>query len=212
MTQDIIDKRWRKINLIAWYLQLTPFIRFIAITGSMAFNLAKDESDINIFIIARAKRIWTCFYFSRLLLKLMWQLRTSEKKAGKICPNHYVTDEYLIINPQNAYFAQQYSHLIPIFDEKHLCTKFFTANKWMEELGYSRPVCALNLVQSNTLNFLRHVLEICLAGGLGNWLEHLLKKSQLKRILREEPTCNQPGSSIVANDNEIRIQPREQKS
>lgn len=212
MDKKLIDKRWRKTNLVSWLLQATPFIRFIGIGGSMAFGNVKENSDIDIFIISRNKRIWICFALSRLILKITGQLRyNNADRAGKVCPNRYVTDKYLIINPQNAYLANQYSHMVPIFDEKDYYCKFLLANSWMDDFGASRPICALNIVRSNTLNFFRYILEILLQGSFGNWLEKRLEISMLKKIAKAEPTLNQENSTVVANNNEIRIHPYHSK-
>lgn len=207
MTSDkLIDKRWRKTNLAAWYLQLAPFIRFIGVSGSLSFGTIRTNSDIDLFIIAKQGRIWTCFYFVRLLLYITGQLRVStEKRAGKLCPNRFVTDQYLIINPQNQYLAGQYSQMIPIFDEKDCYGRFLKANSWMEKYGYKRPAAALNLVQSKTPNFIRQTGEIFLSGKLGNKLEKILRAYQLKRLNKEFPRLNQPDSTVIVNDQEIRL-------
>lgn len=212
MDEKLIDQRWRKTNLAAWYLQMTPFIRFIGICGSMAFGNVRENSDIDIFIIAKNKRIWTCFYVVRLLLRLTGQLRNDNKnRAGKICPNRFVTDQYLIINPQNRYLAQQYNQMVPIFDEKDYYCKFHIANNWIQDFGFSQPVGALNLVRSNSLNSFRHIAEILLSSGVGDWLEKRLGKLMLKKIAQCEPTLNQESSTVVANNNEIRIHPYHSK-
>lgn len=211
MNKELLDKRWRKADLAAWYLQIIPFIRFVGISGSMTFGNIKDSSDIDMFIIAKDKRIWTCFYFSRLSLFCLGQLRSNKNRAGKICPNRYVTDEYLIINPQNKYLAQQYNNLVPIFDDENYFQKFLTANKWIKDFGFTRPVTAINLVQSNLLNSIRTITEFILSGFFGDWLESVIKKVQIKKIAKEEPTLNQPDSSVVVSDNEIRIHPYNSK-
>ncbi|EKD57014.1 MAG: hypothetical protein ACD_58C00025G0001 [uncultured bacterium] len=212
MDKKLIDKRWRKTNLISWLLQITPFIRFIGICGSMSFGNVRENSDIDVFIISKNKRIWICFAISRLILKMTGQLRSNNiNRAGKVCPNRYVTDKYLIINPQNAYLANQYSHMVPIFDEKDYYCKFLIANSWMENFGAAKPVCALNIVRSNSLNFFRYVLEAILYGSFGNWLEKYSGKLMLKKIAKVEPTLNQENSTVIANNNEIRIHPYHSK-
>lgn len=211
MDQQLSEHRWHRANKITWFLQLTPFIRFVGVTGSMAYGVIKPNSDIDIFIIAKARRIWTTRAISRFLLRTIKRLRTGNEfhqRAGKICPNRYVSDKYLLINPQNRYHAQDYIQMVPLFDEKEYYKKFISANKWMEEYGYFSPRKVLNLVQSNTLNWIRHIAEWILGESFGDKVEKWFKKRELKIIGKEEPSLNQPGSSIVANDNEMRIHPR----
>lgn len=208
MARSLKEKRWHKATLIAWWLQIVPFIRFIGVTGSMAHDVVKPNSDIDIFIITAEKRIWTCRYFVRCLLKLIGQLRTGDlphERAGKTCPNRYVTDKYLVINPQNKYHAQDYIRMIPLFDEVNSYKKFVTANVWMEKYGYFEPQKVLNLVHSKTLNFLRKVSEQILSGSFGDKVEQFCKERGLKEFKAKFYNFNKPLSTIVANDYEIRI-------
>lgn len=210
MSKLLAEKRWHKVSIIVWYMQMVPFLRFVSVTGSLAYDVAKPSSDIDIFIIAKAGRIWTCRAFARFFLKLIGQLRTGNlprERAGKICPNRFVTDKYLVVNPQNSYHAQDYTQMVPLFDLENLYQKFVIANKWMEKFGYFRPRRALNLVDSVTPSFLRKFLELILGGKFGDYIEKKYQQSQLKEIKLEEPTVNKSGSTIIANDNEIRIHP-----
>lgn len=207
MKEKLIDKRWRKTYLMVWFLQFAPFIRFIGVSGSMSFGIIKNSSDIDLFIIAKNKRIWTCYYFVRLLCRTIGQLRYGKLRSGKMCPNRFVTDKYLIINPQNSYLAKQYCHLMPVFDDGDYYNKFLRANKWIDNYGCDRPKTIINLIHSRSFNILRHIIEMILSKKIGNWLEKIISASQLKRIAKEEPTLNQKNSSVVANNNEIRIHP-----
>jgi len=208
MVRSLKEKRWHKATLISWLLQVTPFIRFIGVTGSMAHDIIRPSSDIDIFIIAKEKRLWTCRFFSRALLRILGQLRTGDKfeeRSGKICPNRYVSDKYLIINPQNEYHAQDYVQMIPLFDNGKYYHQFIVTNSWMEEYGYFRPQKVLNLVHSNTLTFFRKTIEQFLSGKYGESFEQMAYKRGLKNIKRQFPNLNKPNSSIIANNNEIRI-------
>lgn len=212
MNRTLSEKRWKKADLVSWYLQAVPFIKFVSVTGSMSYGTIKPSSDIDIFIIAKTGHIWTCRAFSRSLLKLIGQLRTGStiaERAGKICPNRYVTDSYLVINPQNSYHAQDYTQMVPMFDVGGLYKKFVIANKWMEKFGYFRPKKTLNLVYSHTLTRIRKILEWALSGKFGEMMEKRYKEKQLVGIAQECPTMNKLNSSIIANDNEIRIHPQE---
>ncbi len=208
MVKSLKEKRWHKATLIAWLLQIVPFIRFIGITGSMAHDAIKPNSDIDIFIITTEKKIWTARFFLRSVLKITFQLRVGDKphqRAGKICPNRYLTDKYLVINPQNQYHAQDYTQMIPLYDENSTYKKFIIANKWMEKYGYFQRNKVLNLVQSRTLVLIRKILESILAKPIGDKFEDFCRKKGMKELKSKFYNINKPGSKIIANDNEIRI-------
>jgi hypothetical protein len=212
MDNELLDKRWRKTNLVSWFLQIAPFIRFIGVSGSMSFGIAKKCSDIDLFIIAKNKRIFTCYFFVKLLLYVTGQLHDWNKpKDGKICPNRFVSDKYLVINPQNKYLAGQYNQIIPIFDYKDYYDRFFTANIWIQDFGFVRPVSAKNLVQSNIPTIIRNIFEVIFAGSLGDRFEKFIYNRELKNIAKNHQNLNKQDSTVVVNHNEIRIHPYNEK-
>lgn len=207
--EDLVQKRQHRARKVTWFLQMVPFIRFIGLTGSLAYDVAKKGSDIDIFIISKHGRIYTCRFFIVGILKLLQIYRsgdTFEKRAGKICPNRFVTDKYLSINPQNRYHAQEYTQMVPLFDTG-IYQKFLSKNEWMEKYGYFPPKKAMSLTQSgNILTTIRRISEWLLSGLLGDWLEKYLKDHQFKQ-LEKNPDFNIEESGIYADNNEIRIHP-----
>jgi predicted nucleotidyltransferase len=208
--QDLVQMRQHRARKIAWFLQVVPFVRFIGLTGSLAYDIAKKESDIDIFIVSKKDRIYTCRFLVIGLLKAL-QIYHSDntyaKRAGKICPNRFVTDNYLLINPQNRYHAQEYTQMVPLFNYDDIYRKFLNTNKWMEKYGYFPPKKAMSLTQSgNILTNIRKICEWVLNGYFGNRLERNLKNRQTNE-LKKNKKFNVPGSGIYADDNEIRIHP-----
>lgn len=207
--QDLVQIRQHRARKIAWFLQVVPFIRFIGLTGSLAYDVARKESDIDIFIISKNTRIYTCRFFVIGILKLLgiYHPPDNAKRAGKICPNRFVTDSYLLINPQNRYHAQEYTQMVPLFNYDDIYRKFLNANKWMGKYGYYPPKKAMSLTQSgNILTTIRKISELILDGYLGKRLEKNLKNRQIAQ-LKKHKKFNIEGSGIYADDNEIRIHP-----
>jgi hypothetical protein len=98
--------------------------------------------------------------------------------------------------------------MVPLFDISGMYNKFITKNKWMEKYGFFKPRRALLVVRSPLMRFFRGLGEFIFNGKFGNWFEKAVKKSQLKNIKQGFPSLNEPHSTIIANDQEIRIHPR----
>jgi len=205
--EELVQKRWHKAEKTAWLLQAVPFIRFVAITGSLAYGMVKESSDIDIFLIAKKNRIWLARGLATVFIRLTGQYRTERKRAGMICPNRFVTDDYLLIQPENRYHAQDYTQMIPLFDVGGMYDQFIEKNKWMEKFGYFKPRRASALVYSPFLNNLRKIGEFILGGMLGDVLENIYRNYQLTHLKKEFPDLNEENSTIIANDKEIRIHP-----
>jgi len=210
---DLVEARQRRAEKATWLLQVVPFLRFIGLTGSLAYEMAKESSDIDFFIIVRKGRIWTCKLLVDWVLGLFGLLRKGfrpEQRAGKICPNRFVSDEYLLVNPQNRYHAQDYSQMLPLYDYKNVYDRFLKKNHWMEKFGYFPPRRAIGLIQSGgILSTIRAILEWILAGRLGERFEDWAREYQYKRM-KKSIGKNNPKSGIYVDNNEIRIhtQPR----
>ncbi|MFH1671213.1 MAG: nucleotidyltransferase domain-containing protein, partial [Candidatus Portnoybacteria bacterium] len=121
--QIIADRKWKKARRIIRLLQVIPYIRMVAVSGSLAMNNTKEESDIDLLIITKADRIWTCRALTTLYLHLIGQRRHGNLTKDRFCLNHYITDNSLEISGQSLYNAQTYAHLVPML-ENGLYQKF----------------------------------------------------------------------------------------
>src|SRR3954453_11304973 len=78
----------KKAKKIATFLTWFPFIRGIAISGSLSKHVAKEDSDIDFFIITKANRLWVSKLFFTTLVKC-----ASYIKLDKWFCLNYVIDE-----------------------------------------------------------------------------------------------------------------------
>jgi predicted nucleotidyltransferase len=90
--QKIADQKWKKAKRVIKLLQLIPFIRLVAVSGSLAMNNTKKESDIDLLIVAKSGRIWTCRGLTTLFIHLIGQRRHGSLTKDRFCLNHYLTD------------------------------------------------------------------------------------------------------------------------
>ena len=197
--QNIYKKKaenWARI------LGFCPGVQAVFLSGSLAQGKGTKTSDIDFFIITKQNRIWTTRFFVFLVLKLSRQIATEKHHAGRICPNHFITDQHLKIRETDKYAAQLFAHNIPLFDPYHLWGLFVKANEhWIQAFGYHfkakydktvSPASFIYKKQGSTKN---------------SWLENHLKKIQIKKI-KNNPDYHLPGAKIVLEDYELRFHPR----
>ena len=209
--QKIADRKWKKAKRIVRLLQVIPFIKLVAISGSLAMNNPKKESDIDLLIITQSRRIWTCRGLITLFIYIIGKKRHGEITRDRICLNHYLTDSSLKINYKSLYNAQTYAHLVPILEiKKEVYINFQKANNWIKEYlihypqkekGYS------NVIKLNSLlSLARRTREFFLNGKIGDKLELIFKKFQEKRI-KKDPLTHQSGGRVVFDDNQLEFHP-----
>jgi predicted nucleotidyltransferase len=202
--RGLYQKRLKKANLICRILSAIPFIRMIALTGSLAKGEVKPHSDIDFFIVTKEGRIWTSRFLTVFLLKILGQYRTDKKIAGKICPNRWQTEDSLKIYPQNSYHAREYSQIVPLFEIDEVYKKFQKANQWtfekLKTQNLNLKTTTKNLkLNNNFLGLIRKMGEEILSGGLGDFLEEKLKNYQKKRILWDKRTYQEKARIIISD-------------
>ncbi|MFH0852331.1 MAG: hypothetical protein V1845_01875 [bacterium] len=187
--QKIAIAKWHKIRRVAVYLGLTPFLRGLVVSGSLAFSNTKKKSDIDLLVFTKKGRIWTCRTLLSLLLQLIGQRRHGQIIENKICLNHYIAEGHFAVSLENLSNAQLYSHLIPLTDFQNFVI-FQSQNAWMTKFLFGHPHAKehyLRRINENTMLFaisciLAKIIEWLLSDFLGNALEKALAKWQRKRI------------------------------
>ena len=199
--QIIADRKWKKARRIIRLLQVIPYIRMVAVSGSLAMSNTKEESDIDLLIVTKASRVWTCRALTTLCLHLIGQRRHGNLTKDRFCLNHYITDSSLEIPGQSLYNAQTYAHLVPIL-ENGLYQKFQEANQWIN----SDRRYLTTLKSNKFLGSIRRFREWILDTWSGNILESFLRRFQKRRI-EKDPLTYKSGGRVVFNDQQLEFHP-----
>ncbi len=205
--QEIADHKWKKAKRMVKLLQQIPFIRLIMVSGSLAMDNPKEESDIDLLIVTKAGRIWTCRGLTTLFIHCLGQRRHGLLTKDRFCLNHYLTNRSLKVPFPSLYNAQTYAHLVPIWQaESGLYKKFQRANQWLKnylvfypagQKGYLRKI-----KDNQFFTFLRKFRESILDKKVGDGVEFILKKIQARRI-----NPYQPGGRVVFDDRQLEFHP-----
>jgi predicted nucleotidyltransferase len=102
-----------------------PYVRGIAISGSLSKHYADEGSDIDLFIITATNRLW----IARTLMHCFKKLTFLVNREHYFCMNYYIDEQQLEIAEKNIYTATEVVTLIPIQGDTTFAD-FFTANAW----------------------------------------------------------------------------------
>lgn len=99
-------KYWNSGFRFAYYLlQINPFIRMLAISGSVANPQTEDHSDVDFFIIAKKHRVWECKLV--IYLFILFYSKLLRMNPTRFCCNYIIDETYifreLTINKIAAY-------------------------------------------------------------------------------------------------------------
>ncbi|MDP3685316.1 MAG: hypothetical protein Q8R32_00625, partial [bacterium] len=210
------QEKWRRLRRIVFWLQVVPFLRGVAGTGSLAFDNVKPTSDLDVLIIAAPNRVWTVRFFLTVLLDAFrLRRRPQGVTRDRVCLNHYLAADALSFPYRSLYTALEYARMVPLLGEE-ACWAFRAANRpWMEEYllqVFPDAVRHRKAVRSSAL--LRSVpkaFERLLAGRLGDALERWLARAQRARIARSE-TAREPKGRVVATDTRAEFHPHSREA
>jgi hypothetical protein len=106
-----------------------PFIKSVAISGSLSKYYTDEEGDIDYFIITKKNRLW----IARTLLHLFKKTSFLRKREHYYCMNYFVDESALEIDQKNIYSAIETVTLIPVYNEPFI-NKLKEKNRfWIEE-------------------------------------------------------------------------------
>lgn len=161
-----------------------PFVRCIAVSGSLSKNYADDKSDVDYFIIMKANRLWIGRTILHIVHKFSWIM--GRKKW--VCLNYYIDEAALQIEEQNIFTATEVATLLPLAGFETY-TNFMQANSWIQ---HHFPQYSPRTTNGTTIaGKLKVFTEKIFSNGFGNWLEKNMRrftagrwkqKAKLKRV------------------------------
>ncbi|ASU35175.1 hypothetical protein MuYL_3290 [Mucilaginibacter xinganensis] len=147
-----------------------PFVRGIAISGSLSKNFADDHSDIDLFIITAENKLW----IARTLMHCFKKLTFLANKEHLFCMNYYIDEHNLEIAEKNIYTAIEIATLIPLQGDL-IFEKFYAKNAWTRDY---LPNKTMRIASAKPVKYvyLKRLLEALFNNAAGCRLDDMLMK------------------------------------
>lgn len=200
-------RKFRRARRLAALLAHVPFVRMIAVCNTLGLNAARDESDIDFFIVVRTGHLWLarlwCAGIAHLLGVRPW--RGHERDA--LCLSFYVADTALDLScvqlsgwTPDVYLAHWVAWCVPLYDDG-VSHDFFHANSWIAScLPNVVPPCPISrrrVVLAPGGRFLKRFSEAL-------FCSHLFERTARAFQLRIAPPAIRDqmnkGTGVVVND------------
>lgn len=169
-------------------LDSLPFVRMVALTGSLAVLNISNNADFDYMLVAAKGRVWTARAFALLFNRMV-------RLFGHIiCPNLIVSESALEWPLHDLYSARELIQMIPI-SGMDVYRDVMQANSWVAEFVPQSSLCDSRAkTATNPRGALRGVattikrfFEFPLRGKLGDYFESWEMTRKIARF------SNQPG-------------------
>ena len=210
--QVIAAKKYRRAKKIIKILSWLPFIEMIAVSNSLAYENARAESDIDLFIVTSPGHIWTARFYAASLLKTLRLRPQAGNRADKFCLNFFVSADSLNLKKftltDDVYFKYWLLQLYPVYDRARHYQNLLSANGWLKGSlrwgGCAVPQTAGRRRVANNFifNFITAVFEWLNRSAVVERRLANLQKKKLPAIIKDKANF---GSEVVMNDSTLKF-------
>ena len=156
-----------------------PYVRGLAISGSLSKNFSDEKADVDFFIITAPNRLW----IARTIMHLFKKLSFIAGRQNWFCMNYYVDEAMLEIPEKNIFTAMEIVTLIPMYGQ-NILPLFYNKNEWTKNYFPGRTTATCNASESKK-GFFTRAIEKIFNGATGNtidnWLMNLTDKRWKKK-------------------------------
>ena len=188
----ISDRLWRKGLRYGLAIARLPFVRLVAVTGTLAVNNAEYDADIDYLIAVVAGRVW----LARQLCLVLVYLGRAERVT--ICPNYVISTQALDQFERSLFTAHELANMVPLYG-LNVYQELLRANAWAQEylpnaFDERRTSAVVHGLDPLTSTIKRGA-EYLLRGRLGDAWEWRESSVKIRRLSAEAEACD--ASSVM---------------
>lgn len=180
--EELSARLWPEAMRYGRAISGLPFVRMVAVTGSLAVNNTESQADIDYFIVTEPGRLWTC---RALALGLG---RLAARQGLNLCPNYMVTMNALVFPDRTLYAAHEIAQMVPL-SGLAVYAEIRRQNAWVGEFlpnadGVPPAPASLKLTGSSPR--FRPVFEDVMRTPPGAWIERWEMDRKIRKLSVEQ--------------------------
>jgi hypothetical protein len=168
-----------------------PFVRMLAVTGSLAMNNVEEGADLDYLVVTKTGRLWLC----RALVLALGRL--AALRGTRLCPNYLVSERSLEFPNQTLYTAHELAQMVPL-SGMDIYQRMRTLNPWVKRFLPNADGAPPGLVQDSGVepgSRAQSVLEAALLTPPASRLEKWEMERKIRKLCRENENNPEAGFS-----------------
>ncbi|PKL36857.1 hypothetical protein CVV38_03100 [Candidatus Peregrinibacteria bacterium HGW-Peregrinibacteria-1] len=204
---ELEDVYWQRVAKYCKRLRVVPFVKMVAVCNSLAMGDFDEDSDIDLFVVARRGRLFVVRFLITMIMHLSGVRRHGEKVKGRFCLSFFVDERAAnlekIAIQDDIYLARWVVSLWPVIEEERYGDVFVRENEWVYQ-GLVKGRRGLNrrrLLKVGGIGAkVRSGLEWILGGRLGNWVEKRMRGWQIRRFEKKFVPTAENKDGVIVNE------------
>lgn len=178
--EAIADEKWSAAERYARWIARLPFVRMIAVTGTLAVRNVEFSDDIDLFIVTATGRLWLCRALTILVV------RAAAVAGDEVCPNYFVSERELSFDERNFFAARELAQMVPLYGAETY-ERMWDLNDWVTDYlpqatGSPNGTPIMRLSRPEAV--MKRAAERLLSGRLGTSLERWEMQRKISKFRR----------------------------
>lgn len=179
---EIAARLWIKARRYGRIIAMLPFVRMVAVTGSLAMNNTDEGKDVDYMIVTAPNYLWTCRALSLLVAQF------AKLEGVNLCPNYIVTTNALELKERSLYVAHELAQMIPLSGLK-IYAEMCRLNDWITDYlpnALMEPERRDGVSKANRHSMIQRVLEVLFHLPFVQWFEKWEMDRKIERLTRAQ--------------------------
>ncbi len=200
----------------ARFIAKLPFIRFVGLVNTVAYEAAAPDSDIDLFIVVADGHLWFTRALTTALVHLMGWRRHGDKVQDRLCLSFLVTERAAGLEPlrlrDDPYLTYWVAGVLPL-QGAQAYQGFVEANAWAADRLPNRfKLMSACVAGTDGDVWAKRSAEEVFGGRLGALLERMSKMLQVRRHRHHTASrLWQGGTAVVVTDDVMKFHETDQR-
>ncbi len=177
----IAGRLWRKAQRYARIIAFLPYVRMVAVTGSLAMDNTEEGNDVDLMLVATPGRLWTVRALAVLVTRL------AKPTGVRLCPNYVVTTDALEFHERSLYGAHEVTQMIPLAGAD-IYERIRSLNAWTNEFLPNAKGAPERPREAGPSAQLQPRLEAALSRLPLQWFEAWEMDRKIRKLSRQMPS------------------------
>jgi len=205
---DVAERKFRIAKRFFRFARHISFLRAVYVCNTLARSNAREESDIDLFIVVAPARIWIARLFVTGFAKLLRARPDHITSKDRLCLSFFASENALDFRAHaienDVYLPHWIFDLYPLYDESGVSGKIFAENAWVRDRlsGLRRPLGSMRRTIFGGRGALKTFLERTLDRSfLESWAKSFQLRIMPERLRKRANTA----CGVVISDTTLKL-------